>query len=204
MGSTQVTDVRDATGEDMLLQQIDAFREKAKQIQNLLVAKERRVKELEAMVQDKERRNAQLQEELNEKQKEADGLVKDVQTQVDRAMKEIRQAVDEMEVRVSRQVSDNQQVAAAETRSLQNAVDELTNCLDKVKGELSEKVHTENVKQYRNIQDLLKEMDNQEEAISKNEAGFSGIKGRATFISFLIIANIIVTVCMWLSMIGIL
>ena len=37
------------SGEDMLLAQIDAFRDKAKQLQTLISAKERKVKELEAM-----------------------------------------------------------------------------------------------------------------------------------------------------------
>ena len=41
-------------GEDMLLEQIDAFRDKAKQLQNLISAKERKVKELEALVRAKE------------------------------------------------------------------------------------------------------------------------------------------------------
>ena len=52
------------SGEDMLLAQIDAFRDKAKQLQGLINAKEQKVKDLEAMVQEKELRNAQLQNEL--------------------------------------------------------------------------------------------------------------------------------------------
>ena len=67
-------------GEDMLLEQIDAFRDKAKQLQNLISAKERKVKELEALVRAKEEKNqalreqnVRLQEELNKKKAKADG-----------------------------------------------------------------------------------------------------------------------------------
>ena len=42
--------LEEPSGEDMLLAQIDAFRDKAKQLQTLISAKERKVKELEAMV----------------------------------------------------------------------------------------------------------------------------------------------------------
>ena len=84
------------SGEDMLLAQIDAFRDKAKQLQTLISAKERKVKELEAMVRAKEERNSQLQEELAKKQAEADGIAADVETQVDRMMQTLRGSVDDL------------------------------------------------------------------------------------------------------------
>jgi DNA anti-recombination protein RmuC len=203
VGSIVLQEETEASGEDMLLQQIDAFRDKAKQIQTLLVSKEQRVKELEAMVREKEERNAELQEELEEKQRQADGLVSDVEHRVDRAMDEMHQTVDEMEKRITEQVLEQQKASVADTQSLQGTVTEMSECLETMKGELSEKVHSENVKQYRNIQDLLKEMDKSEETTSLSEAGFSNVKSRVTLVSFLVVADIIVTVCMWLSMIGI-
>ena len=84
-------------GEDMLLAQIDAFRDKAKQLQNLISAKERKVKELEALVRAKEEKNQalreqnmRLQEELNRKKAKADGLVSDVESQVDRMLQSLQ------------------------------------------------------------------------------------------------------------------
>ena len=68
--------LEEPSGEDMLLAQIDAFRDKAKQLQTLISAKERKVKELEAMVRAKEERNNQLQEELAKKQAEAEAAAK--------------------------------------------------------------------------------------------------------------------------------
>jgi hypothetical protein len=108
-----------------------------------------------------------------------------------------------MEKRITEQVLEQQKASVADTQSLQGTVTEMSECLETMKGELSEKVHTENVKQYRNIQDLLKEMDKSDETTSLSEAGFSNVKSRVTLVSFLVVADIIVTVCMWLSMIGI-
>ena len=47
-------------------------------------------------------------------------------------------------------------------------LESLTEQLDTIKGELSEKVHSENVKCYRNIADLFKSMDEKIDAV-KNE-----------------------------------
>ncbi len=52
------------SGEDMLLAQIDAFRDKAKQLQTLISAKERKVKELEAMVRAKKSATASCRKNL--------------------------------------------------------------------------------------------------------------------------------------------
>ena len=134
--------LEEPSGEDMLLAQIDAFRDKAKQLQTLISAKERKVKELEAMVRAKEERNNQLQEELAKKQAEADGIAADVETQVDRMMQTLRGSVDDLEQRIQQQVADNQENAAVQTQAVKDTLEDMTSGLDAIKGELSEKVCT--------------------------------------------------------------
>lgn len=191
------------SGEDMLLAQIDAFRDKAKQLQTLISAKERKVKELEAMVRAKEERNSQLQEELAKKQAEADGIAADVETQVDRMMQTLRGSVDDLEERIQQQVADNQEKAAVQTQAVKDTLEDMTSGLDAIKGELSEKVHSENVLQYRNIQDLLKELDNREEAAKKSEAEFSVVKKRITMVTVVSVLNVIAVVTLILATFGI-
>lgn len=191
------------SGEDMLLAQIDAFRDKAKQLQTLISAKERKVKELEAMVRAKEERNSQLQEELAKKQAEADGIAADVETQVDRMMQTLRGSVDDLEERIQQQVADNQEKAAVQTQAVKDTLEDMTSGLDAIKGELSEKVHSENVLQYRNIQDLLKELDNREEAAKKNEEEFSVVKKRITMVTVVSVLNVIAVVTLILATFGI-
>ncbi len=191
------------SGEDMLLAQIDAFRDKAKQLQTLISAKERKVKELEAMVRAKEERNSQLQEELAKKQAEADGIAADVETQVDRMMQTLRGSVDDLEERIQQQVADNQEKAAVQTQAVKDTLEDMTSGLDAIKGELSEKVHSENVLQYRNIQDLLKELDNREEAAKKSEEEFSVVKKRITMVTVVSVINVIAVVTLILATFGI-
>ena len=191
------------SGEDMLLAQIDAFRDKAKQLQTLISAKERKVKELEAMVRAKEERNSQLQEELAKKQAEADGIAADVETQVDRMMQTLRGSVDDLEERIQQQVADNQEKAAVQTQAVKDTLEDMTSGLDSIKGELSEKVHSENVLQYRNIQDLLKELDNREEAAKKSEEEFSVVKKRITMVTVVSVLNVIAVVTLILATFGI-
>lgn len=191
------------SGEDMLLAQIDAFRDKAKQLQTLISAKERKVNELEAMVRAKEERNSQLQEELAKKQAEADGIAADVETQVDRMMQTLRGSVDDLEERIQQQVADNQEKAAVQTQAVKDTLEDMTSGLDAIKGELSEKVHSENVLQYRNIQDLLKELDNREEAAKKSEEEFSVVKKRITMVTVVSVLNVIAVVTLILATFGI-
>lgn len=195
--------LEEPSGEDMLLAQIDAFRDKAKQLQTLISAKERKVKELEAMVRAKEERNNQLQEELAKKQAEADGIAADVETQVDRMMQTLRGSVDDLEQRIQQQVADNQENAAVQTQAVKDTLEDMTSSLDAIKGELSEKVHSENVLQYRNIQDLLKELDNREETAKKSEEEFSVVKKRITLVTVVSIVNVVAVVTLILATFGI-
>ena len=57
--------------EDFLLNQIDEFREKAKQLQNLLASKESKVQELQTLVNEREDKAQELEQILTEKQEEA-------------------------------------------------------------------------------------------------------------------------------------
>ena len=182
------------SGEDMLLAQIDAFRDKAKQLQTLINAKERKVKELEAMVRAKEERNAQLQSELARKQAEADGIAADVETQVDRMMQSLRVNMDELEKRIEDQVANNQENAAEQTQAMKKTLEDMTSGLDAIKSELSEKVHSENVKQYRNIQDLLKELDNSEEEQKNATTKFTMLKKKVTGVTVITVVNMIVSI----------
>ena len=57
--------------EDFLLSQIDEFREKAKQLQDLLAAKENKVQELQSIVNEREGKAEEWQHILVERQEEA-------------------------------------------------------------------------------------------------------------------------------------
>ncbi|QFJ53625.1 hypothetical protein [Pseudobutyrivibrio xylanivorans] len=185
--TVNITAVEFDNGEDLLLEQIDAFRAKATQLQQLIAAKEAKAAELEALVKEKEETNIRLQEELNKKQEEADELVADVETQVDRMMQVVKNNMDQLELDIKGQVNDNQESYETHNRNLQDTLRNVSAGLDSIQSELSEKTHSESVHLYRLIQDLLKEHDNSEEQAVKALEHYSSLKSLA-------IANIVLIV----------
>lgn len=172
-------------------------------LQTMSVPRSCKVKELEAMVRCQGRTQQPVAGELAKKQAEADGIAADVETQVDRMMQTLRGSVDDLEQRIQQQVADNQENAAVQTQAVKDTLEDMTSGLDAIKGELSEKVHSENVLQYRNIQDLLKELDNREETAKKSEEEFSVVKKRITLVTVVSIVNVVAVVTLILATFGI-
>lgn len=149
--------------EDMLLTQIDAFRDKAKQLQDLIYAKEVKVKELENAVTEREIQIKELQMDLAKKQEAANSLIGDMSKEVDKMTASVTSSLEDIEKRLETQVSNSEESQASNTREIKESIGNVGEDLEAIKTELSEKVHTENVKVYRNIHDLLEENDKSEE-----------------------------------------
>lgn len=181
-------------GEDLLLQQIDAFRDKATQLQELIAQKEHKAAELEALVKEKEAINVKLQEELSKKQEEADNLVADVETQVDRMMQVVKNNMDQLELDIKGQVSDNQESYEEHNKNLQDTLKNVSAGLDTIQNELSEKTHSESVHLYRLIQDLLKEHDNSEEQAIKAVEHYSSLKKLSVVVIVLLVLTLGVSI----------
>ena len=190
-------------GEDLLLEQIDAFREKATQLQQKKKKKEQKAAELEAIVKEKEEINVKLQEELAKKQEEADTLVADVETQVDRMMQVVKNNMDQLEVDIKGQVSGNQESYEAHSKNLQDTLKNVSAGLDSIQSELSEKTHSESVHLYRLIQDLLKEHDNSEEQALKAVEHYSSLKKLSVVVIVLLILSLGLSVASFIHSLGI-
>ena len=191
--AVNVTSIEIDNGEDLLLSQIDAFRDKATQLQQLILAKEQKAAELEELVKEKEATNVRLQEELNRKQEEADSLVADVETQVDRMMQVVKNNMDQLELDIKGQVNDNQESYETHNKNLQDTLRNVSAGLDSIQSELSEKTHSESVHLYRLIQDLLKEHDNSEEQSVKATEHYESLK------KFLVATIVLCTVSLGVS-----
>jgi len=74
--------------------------------------------------------------------------------------------------------------------------------LSDIKNELSDKVHSEDVKVYRNIQDLVSEKDNTEELKDSIESNTRGIKGQNVFLIIMTFINLGAVICMVLLQMG--
>lgn len=184
----QGADAQIEPAEDMLLVQIDAFRDKAKQLQSLIGEKELKVRELENLVYEKQNKINELQDTLAKKQEVADSLVGDMSREVDKMMDSVNASLLDIEKRLESQVSNSEESQEAQNREIKETLGNVGEDLESIKAELSEKVHSENVKVYRNIHDLLRENDKTEE---QSKALIKKIKGTKTVAAWALIFGIV-------------
>lgn len=145
--------------EDFLLNQIDEFRERAKQLQSLLDTKENEAQELQTLVDERQEKAEALGEILKERQSKADGFTAEVEKQIDAMIAKVADKMDEIESAMKEDVADGKKFNEEKARELKESLGQIEEQLTTIKSELSEKVHTENVKCYRNIQDLFRRME---------------------------------------------
>ena len=175
--------------EDYLLAQIDEFRAKAQQLQNLMLTKESKVQELQVIVDEREVKAKELEHILNERQRKADGITEEVTKQIDSLIDKVTEKMEAIGASLGKELQDGQQVNgrqleelkktlgdlngqqleefksmlgdlnAQQAEELKNSLSELNTQLEVVKSDLSDKVHSENVQCYRNLADLLKSVE---------------------------------------------
>ena len=167
--------------DDYLLSQIDEFREKAQQLQNLLLSKESKVMELQNIVDEREGKAKELETILSERQKAADGIAEEmakevsaeINSQIDVVIGKVTAKLDELGVTIGKDLENGQNLTKEQYEELKNTLDavlpELKEQLDTLKGDLSEKVHSENVKCYRNVSDLIKSVEDKMDALKNTE-----------------------------------
>lgn len=156
--------------EDFLLSQIDEFREKAKQLQGLLTSKENKVQELQEIVEEREGKAKELSDIIEERQDAAERVVAGVGTQIDGMVEKVDAKLNELNETFAERLAENAVNSSEQHQEVRKLIDEhnekltetingLNEQLDKIKNEICEKVHTEDVNCYRNIQTLFEEYD---------------------------------------------
>lgn len=218
-------EVEEVEKDDYLLSQIDEFREKAQRLQNLLLTKETKVMELQNIVDEREGKAKELETILDERQKKADGITEEVSKQIENLIDKVTSKMEQIGVSLGRELQDGQMLGGQQIEDLKNTLavlnsqqmeelketlgsmneqqaEELKNTLSSlnaqlevVKSELSEKVHSENVKCYRNVSDLLKNLEDKLEVIAKVEHNIDNktktIKGCTIALVVLTIINML-------------
>ena len=242
-----VSTVQELEKEDLLLNQIDEFREKAKQLQDLLLSKESKAQELQTLVNEREDKAQELEQLLKARKEEANQIMRIFNLKVDELTAQVTGKMTEMEASISNQVlqAKNASVAQLEANRKLNEdqieaskklneeqlaknkqfleeqaiankklsegqiaevkvlLDTATTQLDSIKTDLSEKVHSENVKCYRNIQDLFNEFDSKIEKMDAMEKGVDAIRGYVKCLTWFSIVNFVVLVGFILYSLGI-
>lgn len=163
--------------EDFLLNQIDEFRERAKQLQTLLNTRESEAQELQTLVDERQEKAEELNQILKERQEKADGITAEVEKQIYSLIAKVSAKMDEIESSMKEDVEDGKRFNEEKAKELKASLEQIEEQLTTIKSELSEKVHTENVKCYRNISELFKSMEEKLERITVVEDKLVPIKG---------------------------
>lgn len=154
-----VENIPEIEQEDFLLKQIDQFRLKAQQLQNLMITKESKVQELQEIVDEREVKAKELETLLGEREKYASGITEEVAKQIDSLINKVSEKMDAIGESLGKELTDGQKINEQQAEELKDMLSELNVQLDGVKTDLSDKVHSENVKCYRNLAELLKSIE---------------------------------------------
>lgn len=173
--------------EDFLLSQIDEFREKAKQLQSLIASKEDKVQELQEIVEEREGKAKELSDIIEERQDAAERVVSGVGTQIDGMVEKVDAKLNELNETFAERLAENAVNSTEQHEAVRNLVTEyqekltetikgLDGQFEAVKNEICEKVHTEDVKCYRNMQTLIEESDKKLDEMKEEVAALESVK----------------------------
>ncbi len=152
-----VSEMMDMKKEDFLLQQIDEFREKAKQLQQLMKNRETKAKELQETVDAREAKASELDSLIHVRKGEADKIMKNVSVRIDSMSEGVRTEMSGLSDSLSKEVSGltrnlthelnqstekTRQVVEAATQSM---IDQNTRSLEGLKEQLEQLGHKDQI-----------------------------------------------------------
>lgn len=184
------TNSQGQSSDDMLLEQIDAFREKAEQLQSIINERQSKANKLENLD------NSKLIRQIDEMNRSINASLDNIQRKLD-------------EQANNPSTGEGSEISEESITQITTSVNSIKGELNTMKEELSEKVHTENVKVYRNINDLLTEMkendadSNNGKEVLKKVRGAKAVAGWALFFGILDFVGIAGVAALMLRMIGI-
>lgn len=190
----------DVGKEDFLLNQIDEFREKARQLQELLSSKEDKVQELQDIVAEREDKAKELSDIIEERKDAADRVVAGVKEQIDRMIDKVDIKLNELNETFTRRLEENAANGTEQHEEVRNLIREynekltetvngLNGQFEKIRSEICDKVHTENVNCYRNVQTLIEESNRKLDGIEENGSKVSSLKTMLIIIVIFTILN---------------
>lgn len=162
-----VSEMIDMKNEDILLQQIDEFREKAKQLQQLMKNREAKAKELQGVVDEREAKASELDSLIHVRKGEADKIMRNVSVCIDEMSAGVRKEMSGLSDTFSREVGGLTQNLTQEINlstektcqvvenATQQMIDQNTRSLEGLKEQL------EQLGQLEQINELSTEMNSQ-------------------------------------------
>ena len=128
--------------------------------------------------------NAEMGRSASISKEEVQAQHEEVKKLIDSHNEEIRKIIDEQNEKISGSVSGIQEP------------------FDKLKGDLNDKIHTENVKCYRNIQTLFEESDKKLDLVKSEVSDLMAVKGYLKVVSAVAIVNLVGVIVLILRTFG--
>ena len=186
--------------EDFLLSQIDEFREKARQLQELLSSKENKVQELQEIVAEREGKAKELSDIIEERQDATDRVVSGVSEQIDGMVEKVDAKLNELNETFAERLAENadssteqneevRKLIQEQNEALVKTIDGLNGQFDRLKNSISEKVHTESVQCYRNMQALIEESDKKLDKIEEEVLSIASSQTKLTIVIIFTVLN---------------
>lgn len=206
---------------------------KVQELQSLVNEREDKAQELEQILTERQEEADQLVLDFNRKVDELAAKVTDKMTEIEtsisgqveevkRASEEQREAnrnLNEEQIAANKRISEeqlatnkqfleeqaiaNKKLSEGQIAEVKALLENATAQLDSIKTDLSEKVHSENVKCYRNIQELFNEFDAKIEKMDEMEKGVGSVKGYVKCLTWFSILNFVVLVGFVLFSLGV-
>ncbi len=189
--------------DDFLLSQIDEFREKAKQLQNLLSSRESKVQELQDLVTEREGKAEELDGILKEKQSQADNLTRNVEQHIDGLIEKVDEKLDLVNQSIDEKLTDNLTKTSETTESIKTLVEETKAELLKSKNEILDKIHAEDVQCFRNIKEELDTLYHKLDDVEEIQKATHGTKGYLKVLTWFSMINFVVLIAFILYTLGV-
>ena len=146
--------------EEMFGKQMEERKEK--QLQQLLNEKDARIRELEELTAEIKGQttqiSGQMEEQMEQLTKGMDTKLAQVSIQLDSGLENLTRQLTELTYRQNAQTGVDSQREEERQKQLKQSMDALAGRLEASRSELSDKIHSENVKSYRNVQALVEEL----------------------------------------------
>lgn len=162
-----VTDMTDMKKQDFLLQQIDEFREKAKQLQVLMKNRETKAEELQGVVNEREAKANELDNLLQVRKGEADKIMKNVSVRINEMSAGVRNEMSSLTDTLSRELGSVEQNLAQEVSGLsQNLTQEINQSTEKTRQTVesaTQHVIDQNTRSLEGLKEQLEQIDQREQ-----------------------------------------
>ncbi len=145
--------------DDILIKQIDEFKVKARQLQEMLQTREGRVHELQSVVHTKEERVQELEKELSRKKNEANYVSEELNRNIQMVIEKMDLFMQSMGERLSTEVQESLDESKSLLSTIDQTMQNINISVEGMKKDISENIHDENVRNYRNVQMVIVDLE---------------------------------------------